>query len=299
MTVATVAQDGAQLAGVITLGKEPTEYAFQYGTTTAYGSWTTPGTATHAGDDSQHRVGVGAALTGLAAGTAYHVRLLAWNDEGGVVSSPATFTTVAAAAGPSPGDPPGDAPEADPEPELGATVALEATDGTVRVRTPGSSGYVSLGDVAALPVGTVVDATRGTVELRSALPDGSTQTGTFRGSRFKIRQGGAGNGLVHLHLRGGNLAACRARAGTSVPASTAAARRKPVRRLWGSDRGGRFRTHGRDSVATVRGTRWNVTDRCRGTVTRVSEGAVDVRVRSNGSVIRVAAGERHFARHRR
>jgi ferric-dicitrate binding protein FerR (iron transport regulator) len=51
-------------------------------------------------------------------------------------------------------------------------------------------------------------------------------------------------------------------------------------------------------VATVRGTRWSVTDRCGGTLTKVSEGAVDVKVRATGRVVRVNAGERHFARHR-
>ncbi len=131
---------------------------------------------------------------------------------------------------------------------------------------------------------------------RAHCPTAARQTGTFHGSRFKIRQSATGDGLVNLHLRGGNLDGCRARGGNTAQASAAA---KPKRRLWGSDSGGRFRTHGRDSVATVRGTRWSVTDRCDGTLTRVTEGAVDVRVRATGRVIRVAAGERHFARHQR
>jgi ferric-dicitrate binding protein FerR (iron transport regulator) len=69
--------------------------------------------------------------------------------------------------------------------------------------------------------------------------------------------------------------------------------------VWGKDRSGRFRTHGRDSVTTVRGTKWSVADRCDGTVTRVTEGAVDVTVRRTGRVVRVDAGERFIARHRR
>jgi hypothetical protein len=48
-----------------------------------------------------------------------------------------------------------------------------------------------------------------------------------------------------------------------------------VRRLWG-DGYGRFRTAGRYSAATVRGTRWLVEDRCDGTVTRVKRGQVAV-----------------------
>ncbi len=42
-----------------------------------------------------------------------------------------------------------------------------------------------------------------------------------------------------------------------------------------------------------------MTDRCGGTLTKVSEGAVDVKVRRTGRVVRVRAGERHFARHHR
>ena len=210
-----------------------------------------------------------------------------------------SFTTAAAPVSPppplpgeTPSSPPTDIPAAGPE--LGSTVALAATRGNVRVNPPGDGGFVALGDLAALPVGTVVDASRGTVELSSALADGTTQTGSFYGSRFKIRQSGEGDGLVNLHLRGGELAGCRT--GASSALASAVSPRK--RRLWGSDSGGRFRTHGRDSVATVRGTRWSVTDRCDGTLTRVTEGAVDVRVRATGRVIRVTAGERHLARHR-
>src|SRR3712207_6890811 len=40
---------------------------------------------------------------------------------------------------------------------------------------------------------------------------------------------------------------------------------RSARRLWGRDKGGRFRTHGKNSHATVRGTRWLVEDRCDGT----------------------------------
>ena len=60
-------------------------------------------------------------------------------------------------------------------------------------------------------------------------------------------------------------------------AREAGGKRRVVRRLWGKDKHARFRTHGRDSVATVRGTQWVTTDRCDGTVTRVTEGKVLVR----------------------
>jgi hypothetical protein len=48
----------------------------------------------------------------------------------------------------------------------------------------------------------------------------------------------------------------------------------------------------------VRGTIWKVVDRCDGTLTRVTEGAVSVRDRHTGRRTLVRAGERHFAPHR-
>ena len=64
--------------------------------------------------------------------------------------------------------------------------------------------------------------------------------------------------MTNLHLRGGSLASCRDHAAGSSKLASAAGKRQPARRLLGSDSGGRFRTQGRDSVATVRGTRWTL-----------------------------------------
>jgi hypothetical protein len=75
-----------------------------------------------------------------------------------------------------------------------------------------------------------------------------------------------------------------------------ASRARRVRRLWGRDKGGRFRTFGRHSHATVRGTRWLTEDRCNGTLTRVTDGSVVVRdtVRRRSVVVR--AGRSYLAR---
>jgi hypothetical protein len=164
------------------------------------------------------------------------------------------------------------------------------------VRVPGSDQFRTLGAAESIPVGSVIDATDGAITLNAAQESGPPQTGRFGGGRFVVRQHPDADGYVDLHLRGGDLARCRRTDGTRKLASAAATR--PRRKLWGHDRHARFRTHGRDSVATVRGTRWSMTDRCGGTLTRVSEGAVDVKVRSTGRIVRVHAGETHFARHR-
>jgi hypothetical protein len=75
-------------------------------------------------------------------------------------------------------------------------------------------------------------------------------------------------------------------------------RRLPVRRLWARDRGGRFRTHGRNSVATVRGTSWVTTDTCAGTRTTVTSGAVSVRDVRRRRTVLVRAGHSYLARGR-
>jgi hypothetical protein len=181
-----------------------------------------------------------------------------------------------------------------PAPAQGTAVVADEVGGHIRVKTPGG-GFKPLSDLASVPVGSVVDARDGTIALSSETSTG-TQTGQFRGALFQVRQSRKGGGMTELHLKGGSFAACRPTAKTVARA--AGKRRKPVRRLWGKDKGGRFRTHGRDSVATVRGTTWTVADRCDGTVTRVSEGAVMVRDRHTGRRTLVRAGQRHFARHR-
>ena len=134
----------------------------------------------------------------------------------------------------------------------------------------------------------------GVLTLTSALPSGKTQTGSFGGGRFVIRQ--TRTGMVDLYLRG---KACDRRGARSAGAVASASRSRGGRRLWGRDHGGRFRTHGRNSHATVRGTRWVVGDSCAGTLTRVVRGSVVVRDEVRRKRVVLHAGERYLARTRR
>ncbi len=63
-------------------------YHFEYGTTTAYGSYTPEGQA----GSGTGRVGVAIAAA-LAPGTTYHYRIVAWNSEGSTVGEDRTLTT--------------------------------------------------------------------------------------------------------------------------------------------------------------------------------------------------------------
>jgi len=62
---------------------------------------------------------------------------------------------------------------------------------------------------------------------------------------------------------------------------------------------GRFRTRGRYSSATVRGTAWTAADRCDGALTTVRRGRVAVRDFKRRKNVSVRAGKSYLARARR
>jgi len=183
-------------------------------------------------------------------------------------------------------------------PVLGVSVVVAPLLGTVKIKLPGSAGYATLAAGDSVPVGTIVDTRHGTVKLTSALGTDTTQSGEFHGALFQVRQPRGGRGMTDLVLRGSNFALCpRPTKGLGArAASTVSSRKRPVRRLWARDKRGRFRTHGRNSVATVRGTSWVTTDTCAGTRTTVKQGAMAVRDEGRGKTIVVRAGHSYLAR---
>jgi ferric-dicitrate binding protein FerR (iron transport regulator) len=97
-------------------------------------------------------------------------------------------------------------------------------------------------------------------------------------------------------MKGASFRGCRAR-GASREASASGLSRRTIRRLRANARG-RFRTRGRNSSATVRGTRWEVIDRCDGTLTKVTRGRVVVRDFRRKRNVLVRAGKRYLAKAR-
>jgi hypothetical protein len=199
-------------------------------------------------------------------------------------------------------DAPAAVPPAEP-PVIGRSMAVTPVAGTVLVRLPDAKGYVSLGDAGSIPTGAVIDARDGRLELTTAIAGGRTQTATFWGAVFEVRQARDGRGITDLVLREGAPADCppagRALArAAAVPASGGVPRRGGTSSpgLWAKDRNGRFRTRGRNSVATVRGTRWLTRETCAGTLTRVMEGAVEVRDVHRHKTVLVRAGRSYLAR---
>jgi streptogramin lyase len=175
-------------------------------------------------------------------------------------------------------------------PALGSKVVLRPVSGTVRVQLPGSSQRLVLDGTYAVPLGAVIDTRAGKLAMTSALDSrGATQTGTFWGGKFRVRQSRRERGMTEIALAG-DRPSCQT---TKAAAATTARKRRAV---WGSDRNGRFRTRGSNSVATVRGTKWYVEDRCDGTYTKVTSGAVVVRDLVKRRNVVVKAGRSYLAR---
>ena len=175
-----------------------------------------------------------------------------------------------------------------PPPEAGKSVNALPKSGTVRVKLPGSSRYVDLDEAQQLPVGTVVDATKGHVTLVAAADDsGGTATAEFWAGIFKLGQTKGDAPTTTLTLV--EKLSCPT-AGKAI-----AAAKKKKRRLWG-DGSGKFRTKGKHSAATVVGTKWLVEDSCKSTLTRVVRGRVSVRDFAKKKTVIVRAGKKYVAR---
>jgi hypothetical protein len=279
---------------------------FEYGPTTDYGF---TAAATPA---ALPRNGAMASTTidGLTPATTYHFRVVVGTGLAALPGPDATFTSAAPAPVEDGGQAPDDGDEGEtgqgrskspkglkpvkaPEaPVLGESVAVGPRAGSVKVRsTDGKRFALTAG--ATIPAGSVIDTTNGTVALSSALDqEGNVQTAEFSGGRFEVRQSAKGDGVVDIYLKG-RIGRCRADA---ARLASAASKKRPGRRLWGRDRNGRFRTHGNDSVASVRGTRWLTEDTCAGTRTRVTEGSVAVRDLHRKRTVLVRAGHSYLAR---
>jgi hypothetical protein len=229
------------------------------------------------------------------------VRLVATNSAGTTLGADQTFTTAQAAA--------------PPPPVLGKTENAQPVSGTVFIRTA-SGAFVRLTGAQQIPSGAVIDATRGTLKITTALPGGAggahdaaakgkhpkpkgkTQSGNFGGAIFKITQ--ARSGLTNLSLveaafKGApSFALCKARKAADATVASS----KTLQLLRASAHG-KFRTSGRYSAATVRGTKWTVADRCDGTLTHVITDSVAVTDFVRHKTIILHAGQSYLAKARK
>ena len=197
-----------------------------------------------------------------------------------------------------------------PRPVYGRRVNLIPVSGEVFVAIGGTrrgggarasqkgQRFVPLEQARQVPVGTLVDTRDGTVELVSARNRRATklQSGRFLQGVFQVLQSRArkAKGLTELRLKGSSFNRCRPRARVTGAGASQLSRRT-IRRLRANARG-RFRTRGRHSAATVRGTIWITADRCDGTLTKVSRGKVAVRDFRRSRTITLRAGKSYLAR---
>jgi hypothetical protein len=224
-----------------------------------------------------------------AAAAADHIGVAAWET---VVNGTPEIHVVG--IGPSGGATP---------PVPGRSVVVGVVSGQVFI-TSAAGKRTRLTGSANVPVGVQVDTRRGRVRLTSAATGAgtTTQTADFYQGRFKIRQKlpGANRATAALTtdivLSGTSRSQCVSGRGAS--AAAASKKKGPhavLGKLWGNGKG-RFRTNGRYSSATVRGTIWLTQDRCDGTLTTVKRGTVRVRDIKRRKTITVKAGRSYLAR---
>ena len=146
-----------------------------------------------------------------------------------------------------------------------------------------------------------LDALHGSLALLAAVGNGKTEHGIFGGAIFKLTQSksGANRGLTTLSLlkdlfKGASSYAIR-KAHKAADATTTALSSKTLQLLHASAHG-KFRTSGRYSAATVRGTIWTVADRCDGILTHDMTDSVAVQDFVRHKTIILHAGQSYLAR---
>ena len=208
-----------------------------------------------------------------------------------------------------------------PPPVPGKSVNVQVVSGQVLIRRPGSGrarqagpakGFVPLTGAANVPVGSQLDTSKGRVALTSAADTGGakTQTSDFYQGIFAVKQSvpkkkpKKPKALVTDLVMKGEIprSQCAPLKGARSAADEATKKKKGPKsvlgKLWGSGKG-KFRTDGKYSAATVRGTIWLVEDRCEGTFTKVTRGTVQVRDLKRKKTITVKAGHSYLARAQR
>jgi hypothetical protein len=263
----------ASLAGTVNPEGLPTTAHFEYGLDSKYINPATSGPTydrltpdqTIGSDFDPHAVSV--PVTGLVPNAIYHARLVATNNAGTTFGPDVTFTTP---AGPPPAPP-----------ALGSSFNITPVSGLVLIQQHGT--FVPLTQVRSIRPGAVINTLKGTLKLITATGQKhKTQTGTFGGAVFKVTQIGHGKhrGLTTIALAEGGFkgapsyATCKVAHGQQ--ASAAAVSKKVLQLLHSTDHHGSFRTKGKYSAATVRGTVWTMADRCDGTLTHVVKDSVVV-----------------------
>ena len=176
-----------------------------------------------------------------------------------------------------------------PQPTVAKTANVVPVQGTVLVKQPGKKAFTRLTQGNQIPIGSLVNTTRGSVQLTSAAGGGRVQRGVFHGGLFKLGQTRGPQPITDLTLR------AQLRCVSGRKPAHAGAKRARSRHLFGNAHG-RFRTRGRHSIASIRGTKWLVKDTCRKTLTISLRGTVVVQDLVKHRTVTLRSGQRYVAR---
>jgi hypothetical protein len=157
----------------------------------------------------------------------------------------------------------------EPQPKLARQFVVAQASGKVFVKPPGAASFERVTERRTIPVGTAVNATNGRAKLVAAIGGDRLARGEFWAGAFIATQKRKTK-LIDLELTGGDFSACG-------KARSAANRRRIARRLKGNAKGP-FRTKGRHTAGTVRGTKWTTEDRCSSSTIATEKGEVDASV---------------------
>jgi FG-GAP-like repeat/FG-GAP repeat len=228
------------------------------------------------------------------------------NDQANTLTVLLNTTTPAAAPSPLPAGPP-------PPPVPGKSVVVRVVSGKVLIKYPpgkappggSTTKFGPLTGAVNVPMGSVIDTTKGRIALTSAADTGGTKTQTadFYDGIFQVKQSVPKKKpkkpaalVTDLNLKGQvSRSQCAALKGArSATVDKKKGPKSVLGKLWGSGKG-KFRTNGKYSSATVRGTIWLVQDQCNGTLTKVKRGTVAVRDFKRKRTVSVKAGHSYLA----
>jgi hypothetical protein len=172
----------------------------------------------------------------------------------------------------------------------GRSVGVAPQSGALAVRPAGIAAFLPLREEDLVPLTSDVDAATGRLEIATATGTGTDQQrAVVREGAFGVRQVGS-RALPTTVFRLPSLTGCTPRA-AAAGKTTRPRRKKRAKRLWVSERGGRWRTATGSVSAAAIGTEWATTLQCDGTRVTVRQGSVRVRDKIRDRSVIVRAGQ--------
>ena len=198
-------------------------------------------------------------------------------------------------------------PSGNTPPTAGVTAVVRQLSGEVFVKLPArrgfrqETGFIPLKGVAAIPIGSTVDARKGEIEVSSAANGFSArdrrakrQQARIRAGMFAIRQKRAKRNVAKKTAIGTDVALL------SPPGTETQCRRsgpqKGVVRSVSMVAKGLYRAIGGATTSTAKNATFATTDRCDGTLTEVGKGRVSVAVKGRKKPVVVRGGAAYFAK---